>query len=62
MRRSILPEYLRLENNENDPTYSVEVLSTIKQNHFRLTGQMIMIDKEWSCFINDFNKKYYEFI
>jgi hypothetical protein len=59
MRKSILPKYLRLEDNINDPTYSVDVLSPIKQNHFRLTGQMIMIDHEWSCFTNDFNKKYF---
>ena len=50
MRKECLPEYLRLEDNSLDPG-----LSSLKQNHYRLTGQVIMMDKDWSCFKNDFN-------
>ena len=52
MRKENLPEYLRLEDNESDPGLSKE-----KQNHYRLSGQVIMMDKDWSCFKNDFNDK-----
>lgn len=45
-----LPEYLRLENCPSDPG-----LKPIKQNHYLQTGQVIMMDKEWKCFKNDFN-------
>ena len=50
MRKECLPEYLRLEDNSLDPG-----LSSLKQNHYRLTGQVIMMDKDWSCFKNHFN-------
>jgi len=53
-RRDCLPSYLRLEDNPQDPGLVPE-----KQNHYRLTGQPVMMDKEWSCFKNDFNDKYY---
>jgi hypothetical protein len=46
-----LPVHLRLENNLDDPGLSKE-----KQNHYLTTGQVIMMDKEWDCFENDFNK------
>jgi hypothetical protein len=50
MRKECLPEYLCLEDCPNDPG-----LAPIKQNHFRNTGQVIMMDREWHCFKNDFN-------
>jgi hypothetical protein len=59
MRKTNLPEYLRVENNPNDPTHNETGLSKEKQNHFRLTGQPIMMDLLWPCFKNDFNEKYY---
>lgn len=46
--RKTLPEHLRLEDNPDDPG-----LQRIKQNHYRLTGQVIMMDKDWSVFRND---------
>jgi len=52
MRKDNLPDNLRLESNVNDPGLSKE-----KQNHYRLTGQVIMMDNDWSCFKNDFNTK-----
>lgn len=59
-RKDCLPEYLRLEDNKLDPTYIKGNLHPEKQNHYRLTGQPIMMNKEWSCFKNSFNEKYYE--
>jgi hypothetical protein len=53
-RAEILPEHLRLECNPRDPGVNKE-----KQNHYRETGQVIMMDKEWDCFKNDFNDKHY---
>jgi hypothetical protein len=29
----------------------------LKQNHYRLTGQPIMMDRDWPCFKNDYNDK-----
>ena len=52
MREQQLPKYLRLEDNPSDPGLSKE-----KQNHYLHTGQVIMMDKDWDCFENDFNKK-----
>lgn len=49
-RASILPDNLRLECTPGDPG-----LKPIKQNHYLETGQVIMMDKEWECFKNDFN-------
>lgn len=51
MREDCLPIHLRLEDNPDDPGLSKE-----KQNHYLTTGQVIMMDKEWDCFENDFNK------
>jgi hypothetical protein len=51
-RREYLPEHLRLEDNPAD----VGVKPT-KQNHYRETGQVIMLDREWPCFKNDYNDK-----
>lgn len=52
MREDCLPKNLRLEDNPADPGLSKE-----KQNHYRLTGQVIMMDKDWPVFKNDFNDK-----
>jgi hypothetical protein len=51
MRKDCLPSHLRLEDNPDDPGVSKD-----KQNHYLLTGQVIMMDQEWDCFENDFNK------
>jgi hypothetical protein len=49
-RKVNLPNYLRLEDNPSDPG-----LAPDKQNHYLQTGQVIMMDKDWDCFKNDFN-------
>lgn len=52
-RQASLPKALLLEENPKDPGVKPE-----KQNHYRLTGQVIMMDKQcggWDCFKNDFN-------
>ncbi len=55
MRKAALPEYLQLEDNPQDPG-----LNPIKQNHYRETGQVIMIDGNDNVFWqNDFQKRYY---
>ena len=50
-RKESLPEHLLLECVESDPGLCPE-----KQNHYRDTGQVIMMDKMWSCFENNFNR------
>jgi hypothetical protein len=50
-RRAALPAHLRLEDCPNDPG-----LCPAKQNWYRETGQVIMMDHEWPCFKNDFNR------
>lgn len=50
MREECLPTHLLIEKLENDIG-----LHPTKQNHYRETGQVIMMDKEWDCFENDFN-------
>lgn len=49
-RRESLPKHLLLEYNNKD--YG---LNPIKQNHYLKTGQVIMMDKDWDCFGNDYN-------
>lgn len=49
-RRAHLPAHLRLEDNPADCG-----CKPAKQNHYRLTGQPIMMDRDWDCFRNDFN-------
>jgi hypothetical protein len=49
MRKDCLPKHLRLEDNPKDPGLTPE-----KQNHYLTTGQVIMMEKEWDCFENDF--------
>lgn len=51
-RRDALPQHLRLEDSPGDVGLKSE-----KQNHYRLTGQAIMMDEEWDCFRNDYNDK-----
>jgi hypothetical protein len=51
-RRKYLPWYLRLEDNPKDLGLKPE-----KQNHFRNTGQVIMMHHDWECFENDYNKR-----
>ena len=48
-RRTCLPQHLRLEDNPADVGVKPQ-----KQNHYRLTGQPIMMANEWACFKNDY--------
>lgn len=50
-RREALPAHLRLENTPRDPG-----VHPSKQNHYRLTGEVIMMDQEWPCFTNRYNQ------
>lgn len=49
-RREWLPAHLRLEDNLGDPG-----CVPLKQNHYLRTGQVIMMDREYPEFRNDFN-------
>jgi len=49
MRKECLPENLRLEDNPGDGG-----LCPDKQNHYLKTGQVIMMNKDWDCFKNDY--------
>ena len=49
-REEVLPAYLRLESTPADPGFG-----KVKQNHYRTTGQVIMMDREWDDFTNDLN-------
>ena len=49
IRKNAIPSYLRVEDNPGDPSYCPQ-----KQNYFRETGKIINMDKDWSCFQNDF--------
>jgi hypothetical protein len=49
-RQKYLTPNLRLEDTPNDPGLCRE-----KQNHFRETGQVIMMDRDYPEFKNDFN-------
>lgn len=53
MRRKHLPTYLRLEDNACD-----KGLNPVKQNHFRETGEVIMMHRDWPCFANAYNKEH----
>ena len=50
-RRDCLPEHLRIEDNEIDLG-----LHPIKQNHYRETGEVIMMDKEYPQYKNRYNE------
>lgn len=52
MRKRWLPDRLRQEANPNDPGLGPE-----KQNHYRLTGQPIMMSGDWEFFENPFDDK-----
>ena len=52
-RARFLPPSLRLESSPNDPG-----LCAAKQNHYRDTGEVIMMDNDWKCFKNTFMEKY----
>jgi hypothetical protein len=52
-RRENLPSHLRLEDCETDPG-----LSSVKQNHYLKTGQVIMMDLEYPHYKNDFNNPF----
>ena len=49
-RLKSLPKHLLLEFNPKDLG-----VNPVKQNHYRSTGQVIMMDKEWQCFSNNYN-------
>jgi hypothetical protein len=49
MRKDCLPKYLRLEDNPWDVG-----IQPIKQNHYRETGEVILMDNEWDCFSNNY--------
>jgi len=51
-RREYLPKELRLEDNPDDPG-----LDKVKQNWFRLTGELIMMDHYDECFKNSFTRE-----
>ena len=48
-REASLPENLRQESNPQDVG-----CVPLKQNHYRLTGQVIMMERDWDCFQNDY--------
>lgn len=49
-RAELLPQRLRLEDSPYDPGYC-----SAKQNHYRLTGQVVMMDGDYPDMRNDFN-------
>ena len=51
-REHYLPEHLRLEKNSSDIGFCKE-----KQNHYRLTGEVIMMDKMFPEFKNNLKQK-----
>ena len=52
-RQDVLPANLRLEDNPLDVG-----CKPIKQNHYRLSGQVIMMERDWDCFENDYSNGY----
>lgn len=51
-RKAYLPDNLLLEKNPLDVGCVPE-----KQNHYRTTGQVIMMERDWGCFENDYSKR-----
>lgn len=49
-REAALPEHLRLEASPHDPG-----CVPVKQNHYRESGQVVMMHRDWPCFANDLN-------
>lgn len=52
LRQECLPKELRVEDNPDDPG-----LVAVKQNWFRETGEVLMMDLDWACFKNNFKNK-----
>lgn len=52
IRQRCLPDYLRLEATPRDPGVCPR-----KQNHYRDTGEPIMMHRDWACFENGFNRE-----
>lgn len=50
IRRAVLPAHLRLEENAFDVGLRPE-----KQNWYRTTGEVIMMDRDWACFKNGYS-------
>lgn len=50
-REGCLPAHLLIENNPYDCG-----LKPPKQNHYRKYGEVIMMDREWDCFENQYNE------
>lgn len=50
-RRRYLPKTLRLEDNPADCG-----VKPAKQNHYLTTGEVVMMDTDWPCFNNAFNR------
>ena len=49
-RKEYLPKGLRVEDNPRDMG-----VNKVKQNHYRKTGQVIMMDEDYPCFGNELN-------
>ncbi len=52
-RKTYLPAHLLLEDNPDDVGSKPKKK---KQNHYRLTGQVIAMDLDWPCFRNDYHQ------
>lgn len=50
-RKLAAPAHLLLEYTPTDPG-----VCPAKQNHYRNTGQVIMMERDWACFKNDFSQ------
>lgn len=50
IRKEFLPKHLRIEDNEKDVG-----LAPLKQNHFRNTGEVIMMNKDYPHYKNTYN-------
>lgn len=49
-RKESLPKHLLVEYNKKDLG-----VNPVKQNHYLKYGEVIMMDKEWDCFTNNYN-------
>lgn len=52
MRKDFLPKHLRLEDCPKDVG-----VKPWKQNHYRITGEVIMMNHDWDCFKNKYNDR-----
>ena len=48
----MLPPNLRIEDNPMDVG-----CKPLKQNHYRRTGEVIMMERDWDCFENEYAKR-----